>query len=72
MLTVLLIAGNATTTAMIGTLPATVSFSGLAPGFVGLGQANVIVPGLTTKDYPLVLMVNGVPSNPGMVSVKTP
>ncbi len=63
---------NATTTATIGTLPATVMFSGLAPGFVGLGQANVIVPGLATKDYPLVLTVNGQPSNAVTVAVKTP
>jgi uncharacterized protein (TIGR03437 family) len=63
---------NATTTATIGTEPATVMFSGLAPGFVGLGQANVIVPSLATNDYPLVLKVNGKESNAGTVAVKTP
>ena len=63
---------NATTTATIGTQPANVIFSGLAPGLVGLGQANVLVPGLPTNDYPLVLTVNGVSSNSGLVAVKTP
>jgi uncharacterized protein (TIGR03437 family) len=63
---------NATTTATIGTQPATVVFSGLAPGFVGLGQANIQVPALATNDYPLVLTVNGVASNSGIVAVKMP
>jgi uncharacterized protein (TIGR03437 family) len=63
---------NAITTATIGTQPATVTFSGLAPGFIGLAQANVIVPNLATNDYPLVLTVNGVASNAGTVAVKSP
>ena len=62
---------NATTTATIGTSPATVVFSGLAPGMVGLGQANVTVPALSTNDYPLVLTVNGVASNSGTVAVES-
>ena len=60
---------NATTTATIGTATANVVFSGLAPGMVGLGQANVMVPDLSTNDYPLVLTVNGVASNSGVVAV---
>lgn len=63
---------NATTTATIGTQPAKVIFSGLAPGFLGLGQANVIVPSLLTNDYPLMLTVNGVQSNAGTVAVLNP
>lgn len=63
---------NATTTATIGGSPATVLFSGLAPGFVGLGQANVQVPSLATNDYTLVLTVNGQPSNGATMAVKTP
>ena len=62
---------NATTSATVGTAPATVIFSGLAPGVVGLGQANVMVPNLATNDYPLVLAVNGVASNSGTVAVKS-
>jgi adhesin/invasin len=63
---------NAATTATIGTQPATVTFSGLAPGFVGLSQANIQVPSLPTNDYPVVLTVNGMASNSGIVTVKMP
>ncbi len=62
---------NATTTSTIGPAPAMLVFSGLAPGIVGLGQANVMVPNLATDDYPLVLTVNGVASNSGTVAVKS-
>jgi uncharacterized protein (TIGR03437 family) len=63
---------NAPTTATIGGAPAQVLFSGLAPGFVGLGQANVLVPPLASNDYSLVLTVNGQPSNVATVAVKAP
>ena len=39
-------------------------FLGLAPGYVGLDQANIVVPpGLSTGYYPLVITVGGVQSN---------
>jgi uncharacterized protein (TIGR03437 family) len=63
---------SATTTATAGTEAATVIFSGLAPGLIGVGQANVQVPSLPTNDYPLVLTVNGVSSNSVTIAVKTP
>jgi uncharacterized protein (TIGR03437 family) len=50
-------------TATIGGLPATVVFSGLAPGYTGLYQVNVQVPQLTAGQYPLQISVNGVASN---------
>jgi uncharacterized protein (TIGR03437 family) len=50
-------------TATIGSLPATVLFSGLAPGYTGLYQVNVQVPQFTTVQYPLQISVNGVASN---------
>ncbi len=56
--------------ATIGGLNAPVHFLGMAPGFVGLGQANVQVPTLSPGDYPLIITVNGVASNGPMVSVK--
>ncbi len=57
--------------ATIGGAGAIVHFLGMAPGFVGLGQANVQVPSLSPPgDYPLVITVNGVASNAPMVSVK--
>jgi uncharacterized protein (TIGR03437 family) len=61
---------KATASATIGGRPATVQFLGLAPSFVGLAQANVLVPDLAPGDYPLVITVGGVASNAPLVSVK--
>jgi uncharacterized protein (TIGR03437 family) len=58
--------------ARIGGQPAAVQFAGLAPGFVGLYQVNVVVPpgvepGLAVE---LLLIQNGVPSNPVTLAVQ--
>ncbi|MCX6614878.1 MAG: hypothetical protein NTZ98_02125 [Acidobacteria bacterium] len=48
----------------IGGRDAVVTFSGLAPGFVGLYQVNVIVPtDLADSEHPVVLNIGGVSSN---------
>lgn len=58
------------TSASIGPLPAEVSFAGLAPGFVGLTQMNIVVPaGLASGDYPLTVTIGGQTSNAGTISV---
>ena len=58
------------TSATIGSLPAQVSFVGLAPGFVGLTQMNIVVPsGLASGDYPLSVTIGGQTSNSGIISV---
>ncbi len=67
-------AGNQTTLTpaiTIDGLPADIQFSGVAPGFVGLNQINVVVPGLarTNAADPVVLTINGVPANPVTVPV---
>ncbi|MDR3700146.1 MAG: S8 family serine peptidase [Candidatus Sulfopaludibacter sp.] len=47
----------------IGGQPATVSFSGLAPGFVGEYQVNVQVPtGLTSGNQPITIAIGGATS----------
>ncbi len=57
-------------TATIGAQTADVSFAGLAPGFVGLWQANIVVPsGITAGDQPLIISAGGLASNKGNVSV---
>jgi uncharacterized protein (TIGR03437 family) len=56
--------------ATIGGVPATVQFTGLTPGFVGLVQMNIIVPeGLAAGDYPLAVNIGGQTSNSGTISV---
>lgn len=51
-------------TAMLGGSPAPVLFSGLAPGFAGLYQVNVMVPSIQPgSNVPLTLTVDGVTSN---------
>jgi len=52
---------------------ANVFFLGLAPGYVGLAQANITVPSsLASGDYPLIITVNGVQSNGPLITVSAP
>lgn len=56
--------------ATIGSTAATVSFAGLAPGFVGLLQMNIVVPStLAAGDYPLTITIHGETSNSATISV---
>ena len=60
--------GNLTATAATATVDgvaATVEFSGTAPGFVGLNQVNVRIPGntRTAASIPVVLRIGGKQSN---------
>jgi len=62
---------TASHSATIGSTAATVSFAGLAPGWVGLVQANVVVPaGLAHGTYPLTVTIDGQTSNAGNISVQ--
>ena len=55
----------------IGGRDAVVTFSGLAPGFVGLYQVNVIVPtDLADGEHPVVLNIGGVSSNTVKLAVR--
>jgi adhesin/invasin len=49
---------------MIGGLPAFVTYSGLAPGFVGLYQINAALPnGLQAGNQPVQILMGGTKSN---------
>jgi len=61
---------TAQVTASIGGLPATVLFAGLAPGYAGLYQVNVLVPQLSPGDYPVQISAAGATSNTATVSVR--
>jgi uncharacterized protein (TIGR03437 family) len=61
---------TSTVTATLGGQPAVVSSTALAPGFVGLWQANIVVPsGLAQGDLPLIVSVGGQTSDSANVSV---
>jgi uncharacterized protein (TIGR03437 family) len=60
---------TADASATIGGKAADILFLGMAPGFVGVGQADVKIPDLTAGAYPIVITVGGVQSNGPMVSV---
>jgi adhesin/invasin len=58
-------------TAKIGDATATVSFTGLTPGFIGLVQMNIVVPAtLAPGVYPLSVTIDGQTSNSANIAVK--
>jgi uncharacterized protein (TIGR03437 family) len=57
-------------TATIGGVEAQVLFAGLSPGFVGLGQVNLIVPELPPGDHLVKITAAGVGSNELLIAVE--
>ena len=56
--------------ATIAGLPATIGFTGLAPGYVGLYQLNLQVPnGISSGEQTLIVTSNGVASNPATIMI---
>jgi uncharacterized protein (TIGR03437 family) len=51
-------------TIRIGPQTASATYAGLAPGFVGLYQFNVVVPNLQPGDYEILMTVDGVSTQP--------
>src|SRR5439155_22437573 len=56
----------------VGNVPASVSFSGLAPGFVGLYQVNIKIPDNAPSGdaVPVSLSIGGVNSNTATIAVQ--
>jgi uncharacterized protein (TIGR03437 family) len=62
---------TATATATIDGQPANVPFAGLAPGLVGVGQVNVVLPEtLPPGEHQLVIAIGGVNTNQVEISSK--
>jgi uncharacterized protein (TIGR03437 family) len=59
----------APTQVQIGSKTTPTSFSGLAPGFVGLYQINTVVPQVTAGANPITLTVNGFASNAATIEI---
>jgi uncharacterized protein (TIGR03437 family) len=66
----LLAHATAASSATIGGHSAQIAFLGLTPGFVGLAQANVLIPSVPPGQYDLTLTVGGVASNTVKVNVQ--
>jgi uncharacterized protein (TIGR03437 family) len=66
-------AATAPVSVTIGTSQCQVAYAGLAPGFVSLGQVNIDLStcvGLTGGNWPLVITVGGISSQPIELAVK--
>lgn len=58
-------------TARLNGLPTTVLYAGAVPGLTGLNQFNLLLPtGLTTGEYRLTVLRNGMPSNEVILSIR--
>ncbi len=56
--------------AAVGGKQAVVAFAGMTPSFIGLVQVNLQIPNVVPDTYPLIVSVDGVPSNAALVTVK--
>ncbi len=59
-----------TATVLMDGRAAQVSFSGLAPGFIGLYQINFVVPPGVGGDVATTVVIGGVASNPATINVR--
>ena len=63
---------TATPIVSIGGVPATVTYSGLAPGEVGLYQMNIVVPAgtMTGNAVPIMVSIGNENANPVTIAVQ--
>jgi uncharacterized protein (TIGR03437 family) len=57
--------------ARVGGQPATIAFAGMAPGFVGLVQMNIVVPEVAAGEQTFEVRVGGVAANLTVLSVSS-
>jgi uncharacterized protein (TIGR03437 family) len=55
---------------LIGDTEAEVLFVGLAPGFVGLGQANILLPPLPPGTYAVTVLIGEAASNLPLITIR--
>jgi uncharacterized protein (TIGR03437 family) len=55
--------------ATLGGQSVQILYLGLTPGFLGLAQANIVVPNIADGDYPLVITIAGSASNSPYLAV---
>jgi len=68
-----LIRSTSQVVATIGSATAQIQFAGLAPGFVGLVQVNILVPsGLSAGNYPLTISIDNQTSNSATITIAPP
>jgi len=60
----------AATEARVGGRPAQVAFAGLAPGFVGVLQMNLVIPDVPAGEQPFEVSIGGAAANRTALSVK--
>lgn len=58
-----------TPSATINGIAATVDYAGLTPGFIGLYQANIVVPKVAAGDQKLIIKIGGTASPAALVSI---
>jgi uncharacterized protein (TIGR03437 family) len=56
----------------VGGQPAMIAFAGLAPGFVGLVQMNIVIPDVPSGEQAFEVSIGGVAANPTVLSVSRP
>jgi uncharacterized protein (TIGR03437 family) len=54
----------------VGGQPARIAFDGLAPGFAGLLQMNIVIPDVPAGEQAFEVSIGGVAANPTVLSVK--
>jgi uncharacterized protein (TIGR03437 family) len=56
--------------ATVAGITATLDYVGLTPGFIGLYQANVVIPKVAAGDHNLIITVGGTASNAAVIATK--